>query len=184
MRMTSLAALALVLSLAQADAAPSVSSLTFVGKPLVAKHGSLGAEGGLIEFVPANETVENWTRLVGYRAFLDSRQTPYEAADALAREARRRYPNDVYPESVIRAYEGRGEALAEFSIVTPQGTIEYNVFRYAVGPGGRGLVSLQYARRFRGNEATKMPKEAARWAHEVARFDMNRVRDAFTQKRT
>jgi hypothetical protein len=178
-----LGAFALALSLAQANAAPSESRLTFVGQALTEKINTVGPQGGLIEFAPAHETRENWTRLVGYRAFPDSRQTAYEAASAHARQMRERYPSERYPESVIRAYEGRGEALAEFSIVMPNGTIEYSVFRYAAGPGGRGLVSLRYSRRMRGSEIGAMPKEAALWAKEVARFDMNRVRTALAQSR-
>lgn len=178
-----LGALALALSLAQATAAPSESRLTFAGHALIEKTNTVSPQGGLIEFVPPNETQENWTRLVGYRAFLDSRQTAYETASTHARQMRERYPSERYPGSVIRAYEGRGEALAEFSIVMPGGTIEYSVFRYAPGPAGRGLVSLRYSRRLRDGEVAAMPKEAARWAREVASFDMNRVRTAFTQSR-
>jgi hypothetical protein len=170
--------LASVLLLSQASAAPSLGSLRFVGDPLIAKYDSLGAQGGLIEFVPPHETVEDWTRLVGYRAFLDSRQSAAEAADALARQARQRYPA-----AKVTTYARRSESIVEFSLITSDGTIEYNVFRYAVGPGGRGLVSLQYARRLRGSDTDTMPAEAARWATEIARFDMNRVRAAFTQSR-
>ena len=175
---TALGTIALVLSLAQAGATPSAGQLTFVGDPLVPKYGSLGAHGGLIEFVPPNETIEDWTRLVGYRAFLGSRQTASEAAAALARQARQRYR-----EAEVTTY-GRGtESIVEFSLVTSVGTIEYNVFRYAIGPGGRGLISLQYSRRLRGSDADTMPKQAARWAAEIARFDMKRVRAAFAQPR-
>ncbi|MET0529643.1 MAG: hypothetical protein ABW003_15145 [Microvirga sp.] len=171
-------ALASVLLLGRASAAPGSDSLTFVGDPLVAKSDSLGAQGGLIEFVPPHESAGGWTRLVGYRAFLDSRQSAADAADALARQARQRYPA-----AAVTTYGRRTESIVEFSLVTPDGTIEYNVFRYAVGPGGRGLVSLQYARRLRGSDTDTMTVQAPRWAAEIARFDMNRVRAAFTQPR-
>jgi hypothetical protein len=180
---TTLGALALALSLAQATAAPSESRITFVGHAFIEKTKTVSPQGGLIEFAPAHETRQNWTRLVGYRAFLDSRQTAYEAASAHARQMRERYPSERYPGSSIRDYEGRGEALAEFCIVMPDGTIEYSVFRYAPGPGGRGLVSLRYSRRLREGEVSAMSKEAARWAREVAGFDMNRVRTALAQSR-
>ena len=172
----SICAFAIILSLHQASAAQSAGRLTFVGDPLVAKYDSLGAQGGLIEFVPPDETVEGWTRLIGYRAFLDSQQGAAEAADALARQARQRYPG-----ATVTTYGRRTESVVEFSLVTPEGAVEYNVFRYAPGPGGRGLVSLQYARRLRGDDVDTMPKQAPRWAAEVARYDMNRVRAAFVQ---
>ena len=154
-----------------------------MGHTLIEKTNTVSPRGGLIEFAPAHETQENWTRLVGYRAFPDSQQTAYEVASAHARQMRERYPIERYPGSVIRAYEGRGEALAEFSIVMPDGTIEYSVFRYAAGPGGQGLVSLRYSRRLRGSEIDTMSTEAARWAKAVAQFDMNRVRAAVAQSR-
>lgn len=169
-----LGALALVLSLVQADAAPGASKLTFVGDPLVAKYDSLGAQGGLIEFVPPNETIEGWTRLVGYRAFLDSPQSAPEAAAALARQTRQRYPG-----TSPTLYERGNEAVVEFALTAADGTVEYNVFRYAAGPGGRGVVALQYARRLRGHALAMMSRQAPRWAAEVTRFDMNRVRAAF-----
>ena len=84
---------------------------------------------------------------------------------------------------MIRAYEGRGEALAEFSFVMPDGTVDYSVFRYAAGPGGHGLVSLRYSRRLRGSEIDFVSTDAARWAQAVAQFDMNRVRAAVAQSR-
>lgn len=173
-RMT-LGALALVLSLGQAGAAPS--ELTFVGDPLVAKHDSLGSQGGVIDFVPPNETIDGWTRLVGYRAVLDSRQSAPEAAAALGREMRRKFPG-----TKPRLYERGNEAILEFVLATSDGAIEYNVFRYAAGPGGNGYVSLQYARRLRGRAVQTMPKQAPRWAEEIARFDMERVRAAFAQR--
>jgi len=174
-----LAALVVVLSLGQAGAAPSAGSLTFVGDTLVAKYDSLGAGGGLIEFVPADEAIENWTRLVGYRAFLDTQQSAAEAAAALARQTRQLYPRDSYPDTKITVYGRGAESIVEISLVKHDATIEYNVFRYASGSGGRGLVSLQYARRLRGSETGTMSGQAARWAKQVAEFDMNRVRAAF-----
>ncbi|GJE61763.1 hypothetical protein [Methylobacterium trifolii] len=171
-------AFGIVLSLAQVSAAPSTSNLTFVGDSLVARYNAFGAQGGLIEFVPPDETIGGWTRLVGYRAFLESRQSASEAAAALGHQTRERFPG-INP----TLYERRNEAVVEFALPSPDGTIEYNVFRYAIGPGGHGLVSLQYARRLRGHDVHGMPNQAPRWAAEVARFDMNRVRAAFAQLR-
>ncbi len=180
---TILGVLALTLSIAQAGAASSEGRLTFLGHALVEKTNTLGPQGGVIEFVPAQETRENWTRLVSYRALPDSRQTAYEMASVHAREMRERFPSERYPGSVIRAYKGRGEALAEFCIVMPDGTVDYSVFRYAAGPGGHGLVSLRYSRRLRSSEISAMGTEAARWAKAVAQFDMNLVRAAVAPSR-
>ena len=175
--------LALTLAIAQAGAAPSEGRLTFLGHALVEKTNTLGSQGGVIEFALDSATRENWTRLVSSRALPDSRQTAYEMASAHAREMHERFPSERYPGSVIRAYEGRGEALAEFCIVMPDATVDYSVFRYAAGPGGHGLVSPRYSRRLRGSEIDTMSTEAARWAQAVAQFDMNRVRAAVAQSR-
>jgi hypothetical protein len=104
-------------------------------------------------------------------------------ASVHAREMHERFPSERYPGSVIRAYKGRGEALAEFCIVMPDGTVDYSVFRYAAGPGGHGLVSLRYSRRLRSSEISAMGTEAARWAKAVAQFDMNLVRAAVAPSR-
>lgn len=176
-------ALTLTLTIAQASAAPIESRLTFLGNALVETPNALGPPGGIIEFKPAEETRENWTRLVSYRAFPDSRQTPYEMASVHAREMRERFPSERYPGSVIRAYKGRAEALAEFAIIMPDATVDYSVFRYATGPGGHGLVSLRYSRRLRGGEIKLMSTAVAHWAHAVAKFDMDRVQAAVSPSR-
>lgn len=180
---TVLAVLAFTLASAQADAAPGESRLTFLDHALVEKTNTLGSEGRVIEFAPAQEGRENWTFLVSYNAFPDSRQTAYEMASVHARQMHERFPSERYPGSVIRAYEGRGEALAEFCIVMPDATVDYSVFRYAAGPGGHGLVALRYSRHLRGREIDAMSTEAPRWAQAVAKFDLNRVRAAVAQSR-
>lgn len=175
--------LALTLAIAEADAAPYEGRLTFLGNALVEKTNTLGPRGGVIEFAPAQETRENWTLLVSYRALPNSRQTPYEMASVQAREMHELFPSERYPGSVIRAYQGRSEALAEILIVMPDATVDYSVFRYAAGPGGQGLVLLRYSRRLRGSEIDAMSTEAPRWAQAVAEFDINRVRAAVAQLR-
>ena len=178
---------ALTLAIAPAGAASSEGRLTFLGHALVETTNTLGPRGGVIEFKLAQETRENWTRLVSYRALPDSRQSAYEMALVHAREMHARFPSERHPGSVIKTYKGRGEgsgeALAEFAIVMPDATVDYSVFRYAAGPGGNGLVSLRYSRRLRGSEIDAMGTEAARWAEAVAQFDMNLVRAAVAQSR-
>lgn len=148
-----IAALALTLSLPQTNATRSNSRLTFVGQDLIEETRTKPPHNGQITYVPANVTLENWTRFVGHRSYLDSQLTPYEAASAHVRQMRERDSSDRYLGSMIRAYEVRDEALAEFSIVMPDGTIEYTVFRYANEIGGHGLVSLRYSRRLKARAA-------------------------------
>ena len=166
---------ALVGVVLSAPLASAQTSITFRGDSFVRQHESLNANGGLLEFVPPGETVQNWTQLVGYRAMLDNSQSPVEAATIVGRLAAQRYPG-----AKPRVLTKGGEAMVDFVLVTPRGLVELNVFKYARGPNGRGVVSLQYARRFRGLEPNDVRGFSERWINEAAGFDMNAVRKALT----
>ena len=163
-------ALALLVS---TSAASAQATLTFRDEAFVRKHEAANARGGLVEFVPPDETLENWTQLVGYRAFFDNTQSAAQAAAAIGRLASQRYPG-AKPRLLTKG----NEAIVEFVLVAPNGVTEFNVFKYAPGPDGRGVVSLQYARRFRGLDPDDVRVFCARWVNEAAGFDMNAVRSA------
>lgn len=148
----------------------------FLGDRFVRKHERIGDTARLIEFVPADETLEGWTRLVGYRAVLDSRQSAEQAATTVVRLAEKRHPG-----TLIRVLTKGSEAIAEFVINAPGGLVEFNAFKYGPGPGGRGLVSLQYARRVRGLEPADVRKLGEPWTAAVARSDLGGVRNALLQ---
>ncbi len=167
MRMIAVA-FALLMSI---SAASAQATLTFRGESFVRKHEALNERGGLVEFVPPDQTLENWTQLVAYRAFFDSKQTIPQAAATVGRLAAQRYPG-----AKPRLLTEGNEAMVDFVLVAPNGMIEFNVFKYAPGPRGSGVVSLQYARRFRGVDPDDVRVLCAQWVNEVANFEMNAVR--------
>lgn len=169
-----IAALALLASAKMACAEPA---LVLGGETFVPKYTSGNDKARLIEFVPPGETVDNWTQLVGYRVVFAGAQSARAAAEAIAAAAQARYPG-----SMSRVRTKGAEALVDFVVKPPGGDlVEFNVFKYAPGPNGRGVVSFQYARRFRGLDPADVRVLGARYASEVAAFDMDRVRAALAR---
>jgi hypothetical protein len=168
------AALGLFLSSAIANAQPAID---FLGEQFVRRHEKISDRAGLIEFVPAGETLQNWTKLVGFRAFLDSQQSAAAAAKIVVQLAQQRYPN-----AAVRVLSKGTEAIAEFVISTPSGLVEFNAFKYGPAPGGRGLVSVQYARRFQGLDPADVRRLGGPWTRAVAEFDLEAVRTALAPK--
>jgi hypothetical protein len=170
-------AITLVALLASVVLAHAEPSLVFRGDQFVPKYRSGNDQARLIEFVPPNETVENWTQLIGYRAIFESPQSARQAAAAIASAAQGRYPG---AKPNVRAKGD--EALVDFVATPPGGEyVEFNVFKYAPGKDGRGVVSFQYARRVRGVAPEDVRALGAAWVSEAASFDMNRVRASLTR---
>ena len=171
MMRAALGLVALLTSLVVAHAEPS---LVFRGDQFVRKSASGNEKARLIEFVPPDQTLENWTQLIGYRAIFDSPQTALQAASAIAAVTQQRFPGAM---SQVRSKGD--EPLVDFLLAPASGEyIEFNVFKYAPGKDGRGIVSLQYARRFRGLAPENVRALGGVWAAEAASFDMQRVRTA------
>lgn len=168
------AAVALVILVASLTLAVAETSLVFGGDRFVRKYTSGNDKARLIEFVPPEESIEDWTQLIGYRAIFDSSQTAGQAAAAIAAVTTERYPA-----AKPRVRTKGGEALVDFVIAPPNSDlVEFNVFKYARGHQGRGVLSFQYARRFRGLDPEDVRVLGGRWVAEAAAFDMERVRAA------
>ncbi|HEX8664421.1 MAG TPA: hypothetical protein VF744_10370 [Beijerinckiaceae bacterium] len=168
-----LALLSLLTPVAIAAAAPA--SIVFDGEELVRKHEQANAKAGIVEFVPAGESLDGWTQLVGFHAFFDNPGSPKQAGETLTRLTEKRYPG-----SMSRLRTKGDEALVDFVLKVPNGdVVECNVFKYGRGPGGRGIVAFQYARRFRGFDPQDARVLCGRWMAETARFDLSLVRAAF-----
>ncbi len=149
-------------------------TLTFRGEAFVRKHEAANERGGLVEFVPPGEDLQGWTQLIGYRAIFDNRQTARDAALALARLAEQREPG-----TKARIRTKGGEALVDFVLTGSGGLIEVNLFKYARSETG-GLLSFQYARRFRGLDPEDVRALCARAIAETANVDMTTVAKALT----
>ena len=138
--------LALAAAVAGLTAARAEPTLVFRGETFVQRYESGNDKARLAEFVPPGETLQTWTKLIGYRAVFDSVQSPTDAAAVVGKLARQRYAG-AKPRVMVKG----SEALVEFVAKAPNSNvIEYNVFKYAPGQDGRGIVSFQYAQRFRG----------------------------------
>lgn len=171
-----LAACVALLASVAAQAEPA--SLAFAGDRYVRKHEQGNARASIIEFVPGDESIDGWTRLVGFHGLWDNDSTAAQAAATLARLTEQRYPN-----AKPRVRSKGAEALVDF-VVAPLGgdLVEFNVFKYGRGPGGRGIVAFQFAHRFRGLDPDDVRVLCARWVAEAARFDLKAVGAALTAK--
>jgi hypothetical protein len=168
-------AFALLSLLASIAAAAAPASIVFGGEELVRKHEQQNAKAGIVEFVPAGESLDGWTQLVGFHMFWENRASPKQAGETLTRLTERRYPG-----SMSRLRTKGDEALVDFVLKAPNGdVVECNVFKYGRGPGGRGIVAFQYARRFRGFDPQDVRVLCGQWMAEAARFDLNLARVAF-----
>jgi hypothetical protein len=166
---TVLALAAAVAGLTPARAEPT---LVFRGETFVQRYESGNDKARLAEFVPPGETLQTWTKLIGYRAVFDSVQSPTDAAAVVGKLAQQRYAG-AKPRVMVNGTE----ALVEFVAKAPNSNvIEYNVFKYAPGQDGRGIVSFQYAQRFRGLDPDDARARGGEALEEAAAFDMTRVR--------
>ena len=170
---TAVALLWLLAAAAAALAPPA--SLSFGGDRLVRKHEQSNARAGIVEFVPADETLDGWTRLVGFFVFWDNPGSPKQAGETLTRLNEERYPG-----SMSRLRTKGDEALVDFVLKAPNSdVVECNIFKYGRGPSGRGIVAFQYARRFRGLDPGDVRTLCGRYIGEAAQFDLDVARAAF-----
>lgn len=132
----------------QAQAAQSLpKSLTVLGKTLVLKDSHDGGSGGkfIAEYIPGDETFDNWTLMFASRFVPGAGLDPMASAVATAnRISARKQSGDVLANSAIfKAPDGKS-VLIDF-LIFEGNIIEQNVFRYF--NTRNGLVSIQIARR-------------------------------------
>jgi len=167
------AALLSFLALAAAALAEP-ASLSFGGGRLVEKYARSGPQAAIIEFVPPDQTLDSWTSLVGFRGLWESKGTAADAAAALALVTGERYPA-----SKPRILAKGAEAMVVLVAAPPNDDlVEFNVFKYGRAPDCRGIVSFQYARRFRGLDPEDVRRLGQRWVSEAATFDLSIVHAA------
>ena len=108
------------------------------------------------EYVPQGQTPERFERmiLIEYAEGVD----PVKAAAAKIEELKARKPNDPTTNWAIARNAASGEILLDFTLSAPAadgGVSEWNAYRYAAAPGGRGVVLFAFSRRAYG-EANRM----------------------------
>jgi hypothetical protein len=155
--------------------------LTFLGETYAVAHRDVRESGNsLIELIRAGDALESWRQLLAVHRFPDNAETPREAVLTFAGILRK-----IDPETRFGIVENpaTGEAIIDFLAPPGSGeeTVELNAFKYARHPSGKGLVALQFARRFRLGEVTgselRQTREAA--VDAAAAFDMRAAHTLF-----
>ena len=122
-------------------------SLTVLSHPLTLKDTKGGAAGQpfIAEYIPGNETFDNWTMMFASRFVPGQDLDPKVSATTTARKiiARRETGDTVANAAVFEAKDGKS-VVVDF-LISQGNVFEHNIFRYFKTP--KGLVSLQIARR-------------------------------------
>jgi hypothetical protein len=144
-----------------AQAAQSLpTSVTVLGKTLVLKDSQGGGPGDkfLAEYIPSDETFDNWTLMFASRFVPGAGLDPMASAVATAnRISARKQSGDLLANSaVFKSADGKSVVV---DFLSSEGDIiEHNVFRYFRTP--KGLVSFQIARRIYSNKAEQSDIQA------------------------
>ena len=175
-----LAVLALVLAaLLSTLSAAEAQSVSFGGERYSPRHQqTVNASHSYVELGRDGESLKGWTKLVTLHAFPQASNAA-AAAGALARTVRQR---DASTKMRLIVNDATGEAVLDF--LAFKGEVgEFNVFKYAPAASGRGVVAVQFARRFRLGEldADDVKQLRERSIDEMAGFNMGPARAAFAR---
>jgi hypothetical protein len=175
-----LAVLTLVLATLLATlSAAEAQSVSFGGERYSPRHQqTVNASHSYVELGRDGESLKGWTKLVTLHAFPQTND-PKAAVGALARTVRQR---DKSTKMSLIANDATGESMLDF--LAFQGDVaEFNVFKYAPAGNGRGVVAVQFARRFRLGEldAEDVKRLRQRAVNEMASFDVSPARAAFAR---
>jgi hypothetical protein len=166
--MTHLALVALFDALLVA-ASPNV--VEFDGEQYLPGFSSNQPNLKLIEYVRAGETVENWTKLFAVRNF-PQKDDPAAAVKAFQHVIKQHNP--LAGVQVLVKEDG-SEAMIDFlTWETGAEQVELNIHRYLKKPGYPGLISFQFAYRFRTSPemtAEKIRGLKERWSDLMRQAD-------------
>lgn len=136
----------------------------------------------VIEFVRDGETVQNWTKLIGYRY----QQLPRIENDAKkAAMAMAQVVRASNPSAQVQTMTKDNEAIVDFITWSPDAkSMEFNVFKYVKSRDGNAVVSFQWAYRFSPSSISpyEFGKFRGEWLSMAASFDMSLVQTAFETK--
>jgi hypothetical protein len=145
----------------QAQAAQSLpGSLTVLGKTLVLKDSHDGGPGGkfIAEYIPGDQTFDNWTLMFASRFIPGAGLDPMASALATAnRISARKQSGDLLANSAVFKSQDGKSVVVDF-LSSEGNIIEHSVFRYFRTP--KGLVSFQIARRIYANKAEQSDIQA------------------------
>ena len=156
--------------------------LVFSGETYSAVFRKLGDERhSFIEMLRAGENLKGWKKLVALHPFSLLAGTPKQAAIGVASELKKRDPAARF--EIAENPETR-EAIVDFLTAAPNSrTVEFNAFKYARAPDGKGLVAVQYAERFvlGATDAEQIRRVRKRVVDAAAEFDLRAVAPWFQQ---
>lgn len=148
------------------------SLLMFAEEPFVCRFAVGNAQEKLAEFTRADETIDNWQKLVAVRHYPLADCTPAAAAAEVVKALQR--ANPLARHQLLVKDDG-SEALLDF-VTWPADAryAEFNAFRYLKEKSHPGLVSYQFAYRFTdsspaGTEKFKRARDA--WLTELREVD-------------
>ena len=120
-------------------------SVTVLGKSLALKSNETSATEDLVaEYVPATETLDHWTLMLGVRIF-KGKLTPDQAVAAKTGEVEARRAQGDYMANSVAFAKGNFKVI-DFLMSQPP-IVEHNVMSFSKDRAGR-LVSYQIARRY------------------------------------
>jgi hypothetical protein len=103
---------------------------------------------GLREYVPAGETLQNWTKMASVRVFIKEKK-PTEYLNRVGQQVMGSHPA---AKAVLFKNDKTGDHVLDFLTFTPDSTVaEWNLMR-AKYDKKKGLIVFQYAARFRTDE--------------------------------
>lgn len=153
--------------------------IQFDGEPFIQKFSlRLPHDDKLIEFVRNSESLENWSKLVGFRyqKLPGAENDPSKIAIGMAAILKARGMM-----SAISKNDKTSEAIIDFITRGKSDVLEFNVFRYARSKGGDAVISLQLAYRFTDTSEQNVQniiRLRNSWTKQAVEFDMKAIEDA------
>jgi hypothetical protein len=141
-----------------AVASPTQKSVTILGKTLSTKGKEGGAPGqpALCEYIPANETFDNWTLMFALRFTPGDKLDPKASAILTAEKVKSLRASSKDPVANAAVFESKDGKSVNVDFLTSSAkpeVFEHNVFRYFKVPGG--MYSYQIARRIYGTPSNQ-----------------------------
>jgi hypothetical protein len=153
------------------------NTVIFDGERYARVHRESQSDGDrMVQFVREPETLENWTRSIAFYRYTTLGNDPAGAAAELRNSAKAANP-DAQARMIVHSVTG--DAVVDFLTRPRDGRyLEFNVMRYAQDAGGKGLVAMRFAYRFR--EARKelsgqFNESRLSWSNQVAEFEMAKI---------
>lgn len=125
-----------------------MASMDFLGVPLRLAHKEMAPDnkGGLVEYIPAGETLQSWTKMFAARHIPQGEFNSQKMATLVhERNLKRKAAGDPMANSVMMRNEAIKATVVDF-VVSEGDVVEHNIFYYKDNPDG-SISMNQYAQR-------------------------------------